>query len=407
MDRELQVAFVSGPAYDTLYPSLERFTKANRIKVNVAFSGDHPSLNYHLAGLKEIPYDLVSTHTKYAPSQLKFLAPLDGIVPENAVSDFMPLLLELSRVNEQLYGLPRNIDVRLLHYRTDLIRSPPTSWDELFEIAKNVNSPPNLFGFVFPGCESGLFGTFYELAEMAGAILFPEDLVPVIENEAGRWALGLLRRFYSEGITPREFTDWHYEKVHECFRSGNAAMVCDWPGYYSLYRDPIVSAIHDNFALTPYPIGPAGRSLSYGGGHTFALTKRGIENPDALRLLLFLTDFEQQLMEARQGCVPVRRSVMQAMQAEADDADRQRLDMLDNVIAHHILIPPKFAQYPEVEAVLWHTVQNAIVGKLSVDDALRSIRRKIKHIVSSGDEELANGNGKVRSTAVKKTITPV
>jgi hypothetical protein len=81
--------------------------------------------------------------------------------------------------------------------------------------------------------------------------------------------------------------------------------------------------------------------------------------------------------------------------------------MLDNVIAHHILIPPKFAQYPEVEAVLWHTVQNAIVGKLSVDDALRSIRRKIEHIVSSGDEELANGNGKVRSTAVKKTITPV
>jgi multiple sugar transport system substrate-binding protein len=395
MNKELQVAFVSGPAYDPLYPSLEKFTETTGIKVNVAFSGDHPSLNYHLANLEKIPYDLVSTHTKYAPSQLKFLAPLDDIVPGEVVGDFMPLLLELASINNSLYGLPRNIDVRLLHYRTDLIDSPPKTWDDLFELAQSLNNPPAHYGFIFPGCESGLFGTFYELAEMAGACLFPKNLVPDIENEAGCWALGLLRRLYSNGITPREFVDWHYEKVHECFRGGNAAMVCDWPGYYSLYRDPEISTVHDRFALTPYPVGPAGTSLSYGGGHTFALTKKGIENPDALKLLLFLTDFDRQLLEARHGCVPVRRTVMQAMQDEADDANRERLAMLDNVIANHILVPPKFAQYPEVEAVLWRTVQSAIVGQLFVDDALHSIRKQIEQIVSSGNGDAMRSNGKI------------
>ena len=147
----------------------------------------------------------------------------------------------------------------------------------------NLNSPPGLFGFVFPGCESGLFGTFYELAEMAGARLFPPDLVPDIENNAGSWALGILRKFYAErgSFTLLDFTDWHYEEVHECFRSGKAAMVCDWPGYYSLYRDPSISAVSDRLGLTRYPVGPSGKSLSYGGGHTFALTKRGINDPNA------------------------------------------------------------------------------------------------------------------------------
>ena len=396
MTRELQVALVSGPAYDPLYSTLKKFTDLTGIKVNVAFSGDHPSLNYHLAGLRDVPYDLVSTHTKYAPSQLRFLASLDDVVPETVIDDFMPLLLELSTIDGQLYGLPRNIDVRLLHYRTDLMDSPPVTWDELFELAQLVNDPPRLFGFVFPGCESGLFGTFYELAEMAGACMFPKTLVPEIENEAGYWALGLLRRFYASGITPREFTDWHYERVHECFRNGEAAMVCDWPGYYSLYRDPQISKVHDRFALTPYPVGPADRSLSYGGGHTFALTKRGIDDQAARDLLLFLTDFDQQLLEARNGCVPVRRTVMRAMQSEADNANRERLTMLDNVIANHILVPPKFASYPEVEAVLWRTVQNAIIGNISVNEALRSIHKQIEQIVSSADGEFAKTNGHKR-----------
>lgn len=402
MNKELQIALVSGPAYDPLYSSLPSFTHLTGIKVKVVFSGDHPSLNHHLAELTDPPYDLVSTHTKYAPSQLKFLAPLDGIIPTEALNDFMPMLLEQARINGSLYGLPRNIDVRLLHYRKDLIESPPESWDELFSIARRLNAAPELYGFVFPGCESGLFGTFYELAEMAGAHLFPDDLVPDIENNAGRWALGLLQQFYAAGIVPRNFIDWKYEEVHECFRSGKAAMVCDWPGYYSLYRDAKVSAVHDRFALTPYPVGPAGRSLSYGGGHTFALTQRGAHDPYALELLLFLTNVEQQLLEARHGCVPVRRKVMRAMQSEADDADHDRLKMLDNVIAEHILIPPKFDQYPKVEEVLWRTVQRAIVGQIGVDAALSDMRKQIEQIVRPAEWRGANSNGS-KAVSIERT----
>src|ERR1043165_7838830 len=147
MTRRLQVALVSGPAYDQLYLRLPRFRDQTGIEVDIVFSGDHPSLNNHLASLHDVPYDLVSTHTKYAPSQLDFLAPLGGVVPTETVDDFMPLLLELGRVNGSLYGLPRNIDVRLLHYRTDLISTPPKTWDELYALAEELNLPPERYGF--------------------------------------------------------------------------------------------------------------------------------------------------------------------------------------------------------------------------------------------------------------------
>lgn len=142
MNKELKVALVSGPAYDSLYPTLKTFTESTGINVDVAYSGDHHSLNHHLARLSDVPYDLVSTHSKYAPSQLKFLAPLDDIISSEVLDDFVPMLLELCTIDRALYGLPRNIDVRLLHYRADLISTPPAGWDELFDLARELSDPP-------------------------------------------------------------------------------------------------------------------------------------------------------------------------------------------------------------------------------------------------------------------------
>ena len=76
-----------------------------------------------------------------------------------------------------------------------------------------------------------------------------------------------------------------------------------------------------------------------------------------------------------------RGHVMRKMQAEADSENRARLAMLEEVIAEHILIPPKFARYPEVEEVLWRTVQQAILNQISVTDALKQMREQISHIV--------------------------
>ncbi|MBE2239434.1 MAG: extracellular solute-binding protein [Caldilineaceae bacterium] len=376
----VRVALISGPMYDALYARLSHFFQQRSIEVEIVFTGDHPALNAFLATDAAAACHLVSTHTKYAPSQKALLAPLDALLDPAELIDFTPQLLALARIDGQLYSAPRNIDVRLLHYRTDLIDHAPATWDELLDLARAVNRPPDLYGFLFPGMESGLFGAFYELVEMAGAELFPPDLAPQIENEGGRWALQFLRTCYVEGLTPPALTGWHYDKVHDCFRDGHAAMVGDWPGYYADYCSA-TSAVRDRFALALYPAGPTGKTLVYGGSHTFGLTRRGADSADAQALLRFLISPEQQLLEAQQGSVPVRSSVMETVQQSASPVEKQRWETLAAAI-QHVVIPPKFARYPLVEEVLWRTVQAAMTDKLTIDDALHVMTVQIAEIVA-------------------------
>jgi multiple sugar transport system substrate-binding protein len=383
MAPKVQVAFISGPMYERLYDALEDFSAARRIQVEVAYSGDHPALNEHLTVSKNPPYDLISTHTKYAPSQAHFLAPLQTLIPPEELADFYPKVLELATVDGNLLGIPRNIDVRLLHYRTDLMDVPPPTWDELFTVAQHLTKPNDFYGFVFPGRESGLFGTFYELTEAGGAHVFPESKIPDIVNDGGRWALGLLTRMYAEGIVPPQIIDWHYDEVHRCFREGHAAMIGDWPGYYRAHLDPTQSQISDRFSVSAYPAGPSGVSKTYGGSHTFALTHRGASNQDAVELLRLLSASERQLGEALRGSVPVRRSVMEQILESASDSELNRWRILESVIEKSVLIPPKMACYPEIEAVLWRTVQKAIVREISQEDALSSIVNQIAEIIEA------------------------
>jgi hypothetical protein len=90
MSPSVHVALISGPPYDPLYDRLDAFTATTGIDVQIGFTGDHPSLNRHLAECEPVPYDLVSTHSKYAPSQRDFLAPLDGVLDAEVLDDFAP-----------------------------------------------------------------------------------------------------------------------------------------------------------------------------------------------------------------------------------------------------------------------------------------------------------------------------
>jgi multiple sugar transport system substrate-binding protein len=229
----LRILLVGGPMYDPLYPRLKEFENREEISVEVVATLAHPDLNERIEeefSSGTATYDLISTHTKYAPSQKQWLTPLDHDLDESELENFTPRNLELARIDGLLYGVPRNLDVKLLYYRTDLMDGPPSSWEELREEAARLRTD-GLYGFVFPGKESGLFGHFFELHAMAGGRMFEDEGPPIprLNDEAGRWALNLLRDLY-EQAAPEETPEWHYDEVAACFRRGEAAMSTDWPG---------------------------------------------------------------------------------------------------------------------------------------------------------------------------------
>lgn len=371
--RPLRVLLVGGPMYDPLYRLLEEFSSKERVPVEVVAKLPHPELNARVAGdfsSGQADYDLISTHTKYAPSQARWLSPLED--SEIDLGSFQPHTLELARLDGALLSVPRNLDVKLLIYRSDLLSAPPATWRELRDKAAALSRRPARFGFLFPGKESGLFGHFFELTAMAGGQLFPDPRVPAprAATEASRWALKTLVALQAEAA-PRSTPRWHYDQVAACFLHGQAAMTTDWPGSWYLYRS--APRLAGRLGVSLYPEGPAGRWM-YSSCHSFAVPKTARDRPAALALLRYLTSLPAQLLEARLGSLPARLDALERVTAEAEGQDAQRWGLLAEA-AVHLLVPPKHHNYPAVEEVIWRQARSALQGKISVDTALAAIDR--------------------------------
>jgi len=392
--KELHLALIGGPQYDGLLELLPAFERQTGYHLHVDVHLPHVELNERMAkdlGTENGRYDLISTHTKYCPSQAEHLRPLDEFVNADELSDFVPRVLELCRIaeadhtHEQLMQLPRNLDARLLFYRADLITAPQ-SWDEA--AAQMVKyKRDGFYGFAFPGRHSGLFGTFYEMLGMAGGDLFDADLNPIFNSEAGEWALNFLHRLHTvDRVTPPDLIEnWYYDEISDRFRHGDLLMIGEWPGFYGLYQKRETCAVFDQYDVAVYPAGPTGIRKSYAGGHTFAIPRAASDPEGGLALAKYLTSPEVQWHEASiGGHTPVRQSIFKKMKVRSGQGavhDAKRMAALEETITHFAMIPPKFAKYPLIEDILWSGVQEAVTGKHTPKDTLLLMERKVREVL--------------------------
>ena len=68
----LRILLVGGPMYDPLYSRLKAFEDREEISVEVVATLPHPDLNQRIEeefSSGTATYDLISTHTKYAPAR--------------------------------------------------------------------------------------------------------------------------------------------------------------------------------------------------------------------------------------------------------------------------------------------------------------------------------------------------
>ncbi len=388
----VRAALVGGPMYDPLYDAIPEFERAANVRVEIVAQLPHPELNAFVRQAFEsgVLLDVISTHTKYAPSQARWLSPLDEMMPGELVGDLLPRPAELSRVDGRLLQIPRNLDVRLLHYRRDAIAQAPRTWDELIATAARLtrqgsNGEPAFYGFLFPGRDSGLFGTFYELLVSAGGDLFDDDLQPAFDSEAGLWAVErIVEMHHARRVTPHELPNWHYDEISASFRSGHAAMVSDWPGSYHLYRDPSTCRVADCVGLALLPEGPGGLRAAYAGCHSFAIPRTARNPESATALVRHLTSFAAQLGEAHHGAIPCRATAFDAVRSHlmGDPSAAERWRLLAET-EKTMIVPPRFAAYPQCEDALWRSVQRAMIGDLSPADAVRGAAAEIQVIVAT------------------------
>jgi len=360
----VRVALIAGPMYDHLY----RVFDDAGVDVEIVASGDHPTLNRVVAEMlaQGERIDVLATHAKYTPSQAQWLRPLDDLVDESALAQLAPLAVDLGRFDGTLWCVPRLIDVRVMWVRSDRVTTVPNTWAEL--VASDV-----VFGF--PGRESGLFGTFFELVSGAGGELFAADGTPTIDSPLAVEAVETLVALARRG--PADLPTWHYDQVDAALLGGTVDAAAAWPGGWGpISRSQFAGVLSPHL----YPAGSQ-RRVSYSGCHAWAIPTTCGDIGAALEVLHLLMSHEAQSVDAAGGNICAHEAALAAVQP-VNDTDRRRLEITRRTIDEAMICYPPLVKFPAVEDAGWSAIQSALEGRLTPRDAVAAIQRSAESVLT-------------------------
>jgi multiple sugar transport system substrate-binding protein len=363
----LRVALVGGPMYDHLYELLDP------AEVEVVVHADHPTLNRRVAEMLAAGerLDVLATHSKYAPSQAAWLRDLDDLVGPDVVTPLAERAVGLCRVDGRLLSLPRLIDVRVLWVRRDRVADVPSTWDDL--LAHDVR-------FGFPGRESGLFGTFFELVVGAGGQLFDAEGRPTMATAEAEAAVAVLCRLADQA--PDDLPNWHYDQVDDALLGGRVDAAGAWPGAWGAIRS---SSVAEHLEPHPYPAGPV-RWVSYAGCHSWAIPTTCGDLDGARALLTRLAGREAQALDAAGGSMCAHRAALADVVAD-DSVDARRLAITRRTIDEAMITYPALAAFPVIEDAGWQAINAALVGDRTPAQAVAHIQQVAERVHGSGRAE--------------------
>jgi multiple sugar transport system substrate-binding protein len=342
--------------YDGLYRMLEG------LDVEVVVHADHPTLNRAVAErlARGERIDVLSTHSKYAPSQTRWLRPLDDLLPSSLLEALAPAAVERCRFHGQLWSVPRNIDVRVLWANRRMLagRAVPNTWEAL-------RGSDLQFGF--PGRESGLFGTFFEIVSGLGGRLFDDALHPTLVSGPALAAVDMLVALARRA--PAELPSWHYDEVDAALGNGRVALAAAWPGATQRLR---AAAVGRDLEPHPYVSGPLGLR-SYAGCHSWAVPNSCGDLDGALRLVERLSAAEAHGLEASSGAVCAHVAAFAAVDP-IDALDARRLAITRATIENGMITYPPLVRFPAVEDAGWSALHSALRGELDGAAALERMQ---------------------------------
>lgn len=358
----LRVALVGGPMYDHLY---ERF---RRHDIEIVVHADHPTLNRRVAEMLDTGerIDVLATHSKYAPSQHQWLHNLDDLLAPDLLTPLAPLAVELCRFDGALLCAPRLVDVRVLWVRTDRITHIPDTWTDLID-------SDIVFGF--PGRESGLFGTFFELVVGAGGSLFDAELQPTMKTPETEWAIDALCRLAARA--PKDLPDWHYDGVDAALLDGRVDAAAAWPGCWGAIRDSEHAA---NLRPFLYPAGSA-RRVSYSGCHAWAIPTTCGDVDRSVEVVTDLIGVGAQAIDATGGNMCAHVDALAGI-TPTTATDRRRLELTRGTIDTAMITYPPLVRFPEVEDAGWAAIHAALTGACTPRDAARAIQTAATAVVA-------------------------
>ncbi len=174
----------------------------------------------------------------------------------------------------KLWAAPFTSGAGILYYRTDLVPTPPTTWEDLFRVGLDRARQAGIEPYVGQGAQyEGMVVNFLEYFWGAGGEVFDADRKEVrFEQDAAVRAIDFMRtalrdRFYAESLPHMTEQD-----ALEMFREGKALFMRNWPHAYADVTGP-GSKVEGRVGIAPLPTFEGGAPVSALGGQNLAVSR--------------------------------------------------------------------------------------------------------------------------------------
>jgi multiple sugar transport system substrate-binding protein len=211
-------------------------------------------------------------------------------------SQFNQAMVSTGMYNGKLYSCAWFLNVEGLYYRTDLIKTPPTSPAQVITDAEQaMKEDPSLKeGIAFEGNQyEGEITAFMMLDKAFGGSLSNLSNVSTPQNVA---ALNYLHSLiYKYKIAPSDVVSYQEGQTGTDFTSGYAAFAINWP---YLFSQPLASAVKDHIGYIPFPAAPGGSPGVALGGEVLSVNAKTAHVAAVNKLISFLTSPAQETARA-------------------------------------------------------------------------------------------------------------
>jgi multiple sugar transport system substrate-binding protein len=230
---------------------------------------------------------------------------LEGVVLEPT--------LDSATYDGELWAAPFNTNAGFLYYRSDLVDEPPTTWDELAQMAKEIGQREGIGGYVGQGSQyEGMVVNYLELLWGAGGSLVNDagDAAVLTESDAAAQALEFMQTSRTDGVFAPGYNTMLEEEGRFTFQSGKAVFMRNWPYAYALMSgedEENPSQVAGKFDIAPIPTFSGEGTVSALGGFNLAVSAYSKKKQLAKEFVAWIaTDPDAQRLLAENTTPPVR-----------------------------------------------------------------------------------------------------
>ncbi len=294
---------------------------------------------------------------------------------EEKWSEFLVGPLSTCYYNNKAYAYPNYTDVGLLYYRTDLIETPPKTWDELVEMSKkHIGSDGIEYGYVFQGFQGEPISCnmLEFIKQNGGADLLNGEFA--MNNDNTIEALKFVRSLIEEGISPEGVLSHKPDDTRAIFEEGKALFMRNWTyAYANAQLD--TSRVKGKVGVTALPVGPEGtESCGTLGGWNFAINANTDGEEAAVLFTEFMSSYEMQKISTMvRGTFPTCSAVYE------DDEILEKLPHLEGVrdAADNAKPRPQVRDYSAISAIFQVYFHKALTKDLDYAEAMEQMDKEL------------------------------